>query len=110
MVKKLYNQAPVNFLYRIPSGTMISGHAINNMIMILEDLNKTPDTGEDLNKTPDTGLQSLYNIDKDEDLRQFQVDIYNTLLTLKQYRRALRNEMFKAAALLSDDKGDPDNV
>lgn len=100
MVKKLYNQAPVNFLYRIPSGTMISGHAINNMIMILEDLNKTPDTG----------LQSLYNIDKDEDLRQFQVDIYNTLLTLKQYRRALRNEMFKAAALLSDDKGDPDNV
>lgn len=100
MVKKLDNQAPVNFLYRIPSGTMISGHAINNMIIILEDLNKTPDTG----------LQSLYNIDKDEDLRQFQSDIYNTLLTLKQYRRALRNEMFKAAALLSDDKGDPDNV
>lgn len=99
MVKRLDNQAPVNFLYRIPSGTMISGHAINNMIMILEDLNKTPDTG----------LQSLYNIDKDEDLRQFQVDIYNTLLTLKQYRRALRNEMFKAAALLSDDKGDSDN-
>lgn len=94
MVKRLDNQAPVNFLYRIPSGTMISGHAINNMIMILEDLNKTPDTG----------LQSLYNIDKDEDLRQFQVDIYNTLLTLKQYRRALRNEMFKAAALLADEK------
>lgn len=93
MVKKLDNQAPVNFLYRIPSGTMISGHAINNMIMILEDLNKIPDTG----------LQSLYNIDKDEDLRQFQVDIYNTLLTLKQYRRALRNEMFKADALLSDE-------
>lgn len=94
MVKRLDNQAPVNFLYRIPSGTMISGHAINNMIMILEDLNKTPDTG----------LQSLYNIDKDEDLRQFQVDIYNTLLTLKQYRRSLRNEMFKAAALLADEK------